>query len=37
MTVSNTKIKTGAYETYTNISGEDQKEAILFLHGSVLA
>ena len=34
MTVSNTKIKTGAYETYTNISGEDQKEAILFLHGS---
>jgi len=34
MTVSNKKIKTGAYETYTNISGGDQKEAILFLHGS---
>ena len=34
MTVSNTKIKTGAYESYVNISGEDQKEAILFLHGS---
>lgn len=34
MTVSNAKIKTGAYETFTNISGEDQKEAILFLHGS---
>jgi 2-hydroxymuconate-semialdehyde hydrolase len=34
MTVSNTKIKTGAYETHADISGEDQKEAILFLHGS---
>jgi 2-hydroxymuconate-semialdehyde hydrolase len=34
MTVSNTKIKTGAYESYVNISGEDQKEAVLFLHGS---
>jgi len=34
MTVSNIKIKTGSYETYTNISGEDQKEAVLFLHGS---
>jgi len=34
MTVSNVKIKTGTYETYTNISGEDQKETILFLHGS---
>jgi len=34
MTVSNTKIKTGSYHSYVNISGEDQKEAILFLHGS---
>ena len=34
MTVANTKIKTGAYDTYANISGEDQKESILFLHGS---
>jgi 2-hydroxymuconate-semialdehyde hydrolase len=34
MTVSNTKIKTGGYNTYLNISGDDQKEAILFLHGS---
>jgi len=34
MTVSNTKIKTGAYETYTNISGEDKMEGVLFLHGS---
>ena len=34
MTVSNTKIKTGSFETYTNVSGEDRKEAILFLHGS---
>jgi 2-hydroxymuconate-semialdehyde hydrolase len=34
MAVSNAKIKTGAYETYTNISGDEQKEAILFLHGS---
>ena len=34
MAVSNTEIKTGNYNTYTNISGEDQKEAILFLHGS---
>ena len=34
MTVSNTKIKTGGYNTYLNISGEDQKEAIIFLHGS---
>jgi 2-hydroxymuconate-semialdehyde hydrolase len=34
MTVSNTKIKTGAFETYINVSGEDQKEATLFLHGS---
>jgi 2-hydroxymuconate-semialdehyde hydrolase len=34
MTVSNTKIKTGSYDTYINLSGEDQKEAILFLHGS---
>lgn len=34
MTVSNTKIKTGVFQTYTNVSGEDQKETILFLHGS---
>ena len=34
MAVSNTKIKTGTYETYTNISGEDKADAILFLHGS---
>ena len=34
MAVSNTEIKTGNYKTYTNISGADQKEAILFLHGS---
>jgi 2-hydroxymuconate-semialdehyde hydrolase len=34
MTVSNTKVKTGTYDTYTNTSGEDQKEIILFLHGS---
>src|SRR5687768_12869579 len=34
MTVSNAKIKTGSYHSYVNISGEDQKEAILFLHGS---
>ncbi|HJR81020.1 MAG TPA: alpha/beta hydrolase [Anaerolineales bacterium] len=34
MTVSNTKIRTGNYDTYTNISGEEQKEAVLFLHGS---
>ena len=34
MAISNTKIKTGGYETYLNVSGEDQKEAILFLHGS---
>lgn len=34
MAVSNTKVKTGTFETYVNISGEDQKEAILFLHGS---
>lgn len=34
MAVSNTKVKTGAFETYTNISGDDSKEAILFLHGS---
>jgi 2-hydroxymuconate-semialdehyde hydrolase len=34
MTVSNTKVKTGAFESYVNASGEDQKEAILFLHGS---
>jgi 2-hydroxymuconate-semialdehyde hydrolase len=34
MSVSNTKIKTGAYESYINISGEDQKKVILFLHGS---
>jgi 2-hydroxymuconate-semialdehyde hydrolase len=34
MAVSNTQVKTGNYHTYTNISGEDQKEAILFLHGS---
>jgi len=34
MAVSNTKVKTGAFETYTNISGDDAKEAILFLHGS---
>ena len=34
MTVSNTKIKTGAYESYVNISGADQAQPILFLHGS---
>lgn len=34
MAVSNTKVKTGGFETYVNIGGEDQKEAILFLHGS---
>ncbi len=34
MTVSNTTIKTGNFDTYTNISGEDQADAILFLHGS---
>jgi 2-hydroxymuconate-semialdehyde hydrolase len=34
MTVTNSKIKTGSYNTYINVSGEDQKEAILFLHGS---
>ena len=34
MAVSNTKIKTGSYDTYTNLSSEEQKEAILFLHGS---
>jgi 2-hydroxymuconate-semialdehyde hydrolase len=34
MAVSNTKIKTGAYETYVNVSGEEQREAVLFLHGS---
>ena len=34
MAVSNAKIKTGGYETYTNFSGDEQKEAILFLHGS---
>ncbi len=34
MAVSNTKIKTGEFETYTNISGDDTKEAVLFLHGS---
>lgn len=34
MTVSNTKIRTDRYDTYTNISGEGQKEAVLFLHGS---
>lgn len=34
MTVTNTEIKTGSYRTYTNISGDDQADAILFLHGS---
>jgi 2-hydroxymuconate-semialdehyde hydrolase len=34
MAVSNTEIQTGIYNTYTNISGEDKAEAILFLHGS---
>jgi len=34
MAVSNTKVRTGSYHSYTNISGEDQKETILFLHGS---
>lgn len=34
MTVSNTEVKTGSYKTYVNASGEDQAEAILFLHGS---
>ena len=34
MTVSNTEIMTGAYKSYVNICGEDQAEAILFLHGS---
>jgi len=34
MAVSNTEIKTGNYHSYVNISGEDQKEAVLFLHGS---
>lgn len=34
MGVSNVEIKTCNYNTYTNISGDDTKEAILFLHGS---
>lgn len=34
MTGSDTKIRTGTYDTFTNISGEDQEEPILFLHGS---
>ena len=34
MTVSNIEVNTGTYKTYSNISGEGQKEAILFLHGS---
>jgi 2-hydroxymuconate-semialdehyde hydrolase len=34
MAVINTEIKTGSYRTYTNLSGEGQAEAILFLHGS---
>src|SRR5512142_1501681 len=34
MTVSNTEVKTGKYKTYVNVSGENQAEAILFLHGS---
>ncbi len=34
MTVSNTTVKTGNFDTYTNISGEGQADAILFLHGS---
>jgi 2-hydroxymuconate-semialdehyde hydrolase len=34
MAVSNKRVKTGSYSTYLNLSGDDQKEAILFLHGS---
>jgi 2-hydroxymuconate-semialdehyde hydrolase len=34
MAVSNTRVTTGSYQTYTNLSGEAQKDVILFLHGS---
>ena len=34
MAVSNTRVKTCNYDTYTNISGEDKADAVLFLHGS---
>src|SRR5512146_2438863 len=34
MAVSNTEVKTGNYKTYVSVSGEDQADAILFLHGS---
>ncbi len=34
MTVSNTEIKTHGYKSYVNVSGENQAEAVLFLHGS---
>jgi len=34
MAVSNTTVQTGSYHTYLNLSGEDQADAILFLHGS---
>jgi hypothetical protein len=34
MSVSNTEIKTGKFNTYLNISGEEQSDHVLFLHGS---
>jgi 2-hydroxymuconate-semialdehyde hydrolase len=34
MAVTNQEIKTGGYNTYTNISGEGRGQAVLFLHGS---
>lgn len=34
MTVTNTEIKTGNYKTYVNLSGEEQSQPVLFLHGS---
>lgn len=34
MAVSSTEVRTGSYQTHININGEDQQEAILFLHGS---
>src|SRR5215510_1396100 len=34
MAVSSSEVKTGSYQTHTNLSGEDQQEAVLFLHGS---
>jgi 2-hydroxymuconate-semialdehyde hydrolase len=34
MTVTNATVQTGSFQTYYNRSGEDQRETILFLHGS---